>query len=126
MPARLDHTVVNSTNRFEAARFLTDLLGAPEPEANGPFAAVRLENGVTIDYADHIVPPEKIASQHFAYLVSEEEFDGILARVQERGLTYWADPYHTKPNEVNHLNGARAFYVNDPDEHNLEFFTAMH
>ncbi|MFF7725451.1 VOC family protein [Streptomyces sp. NPDC008001] len=126
MPIRLDHTVVNSTHRFEGARFLTELLGVSEPEVNGPFAAIRLDNGVTIDYADHFIPADQIQMQHFAYHVSDEEFDAIFARVQERELPYWADPYHKQPQELNNMNGGRGFYVNDPDGHNLEFFTRTH
>ncbi|MEV4432971.1 VOC family protein [Streptomyces sp. NPDC049555] len=126
MNVHLDHTVVNSTHRFTGARFLTELLGAPDPEVNGPFAAVRLEGGVTIDYADHIVPAGEIVPQHFCYRVTDEHFDEIFARVQERGLEYWADPYHRTPGEINHLAGGRGFYVLDPDGHNVEFLTRTH
>ncbi|GHF46481.1 chaP protein [Streptomyces mashuensis] len=123
MPVRLDHTVVNSSDRFVAARFFAELIGAPEPAVNGPFAAVVVENGVTIDYADHFIPRDQIQMQHLAYHVSDEEFDAIHARVVEKGLEYWADPYHKRSGELNAMHGGRGFYVNDPDGHNLEFFT---
>ncbi|MGK5632741.1 VOC family protein [Streptomyces sp. URMC 123] len=123
MPARLDHTIVHSTDRFVSARFLTDLLGAPEPEPLGIFATVPLANGVTVDYADSIVPPAEIMSQHLAFLVSEEEFDELLARIKEREMPYWGAPRHQEPQQVNHRNHGRGVYVDDPDGHAFEFLT---
>ncbi|KUL33908.1 bleomycin resistance protein [Streptomyces sp. NRRL F-4489] len=120
---RLDHTIVHSKDRFASARFLAGLLDAPEPKAYGPFAALRMDNGVTLDYAEHAAGGREFVPTHYAFLVSEEEFDGILARIQERDLPYWADPMHTKPQEINTHDGGRGLYVNDPDGHNMEFLT---
>lgn len=123
MSARLDHTIIHSTDRFASARFLTDLLGAPEPGEFGPFATVPLANGVTIDYADSIVDPDEIVMQHLAFLVSEEEFDQIFDRIVERGLPYWGGPHHQEPQQINHRHHGRGVYVDDPDGHALEFLT---
>ncbi|MBP2708296.1 VOC family protein [Microbispora sp. RL4-1S] len=123
MPARLDHTIIHSTDRFASARFLTDLLGAPGPGALGPFATVPLANGVTVDYADEIVKPDRIVMQHLAFLVSEEEFDQIWERIKARGLPYWADPGHRDPQRINHRHHGRGVYVDDPDGHAIEFLT---
>ncbi|MFE3324563.1 VOC family protein [Streptomyces sp. NPDC059176] len=122
MPARLDHTIVHSTDRFAAARFLTGLIGAPDPEPFGPFASVPLANGVTLDYLDGTDGAE-VVSQHLAFLVSDEEFDQILARIQDRELPYWADPEHASPQSINHLFRGRGVYVDDPDGHSIEFIT---
>ncbi|KOG48198.1 VOC family protein [Streptomyces decoyicus] len=119
---RLDHTIVHSTDRFASARFLADLLGAPEPKAFGPFAALKLDNGVALDYAEHVANGEFVPT-HYAFLVTEDEFDAIFGRIQERGLSYWADPGHTRPQEINTLDGGRGVYLNDPDGHNMEFLT---
>ncbi len=121
--ARLDHTIVHSSDRFESARFLTGLLGEPEPGAFGPFATVRVANGVTIDYADSIVDRDRIVMQHLAFLVSEDEFDAICARIAERGLPYWGGPHHQEPQQVNHRHHGRGVYVDDPDGHAIEFIT---
>ncbi|MEZ0077046.1 VOC family protein [Planotetraspora sp. GP83] len=123
MPAKLDHTIVHSTDRFASARFLTDLLGAPEPKAFGPFAAVPLANGVTVDYADSIVARDRIVMQHLAFLVEEDEFDEIYARITGRGLPHWADPAHRLPQQINRRHHGRGVYVDDPDGHALEFLT---
>lgn len=122
MPARLDHTIVHSRDRFAAARFLTELIGAPEPKPFGPFASVPLANGVTLDYLDGADGTE-IVSQHLAFLVSDDEFDEILARVKDRELPYWADPEHAAPQQINHLFQGRGVYIDDPDGHSIEFLT---
>ncbi|MEU7280856.1 VOC family protein [Streptomyces sp. NPDC045431] len=121
MPARLDHTIVRSRDRFAGARFLTDLLAAPEPKPFGPFAGVALDGGVTLDYLDD--DSERIVPQHLAFLVSEDEFDEIFGRIKERGLPYWADPHHHEPQRINHHHGGRGVYVDDPDGHSIEFIT---
>ncbi|MEU6481050.1 VOC family protein [Streptomyces sp. NPDC047017] len=120
---RLDHTIVHSTDKWASARFLADLLGAPEPKEGGSFVMVRLDNGVTLDYAEHLIKGRDWVPTHYAFLVSEEEFDAVFARIQERGLPYWPDPQHTEPQTINHLDGGRGVYLQDPDGHELEFIT---
>lgn len=120
MPARLDHTIVHSRDRFASARFLAELIGEPEPTPFGPFACLPLDGGVTLDYLDS---SSEIVSQHLAFLVSEDEFDVIFARMTERELPYWADPAHEQPQRINHLFGGRGVYLDDPDGHSIEFIT---
>ena len=67
------------------------------------------------------ITPDEIEAAHYAFLVTEEEFDDIFARVTDRGLTYWADPGHTRENVIN--NHGRGFYFEDPSGHNLEVLT---
>ncbi|QHY95761.1 fosfomycin resistance protein FosB [Streptomyces sp. S4.7] len=122
MPARLDHTIVLSRDRFASARFLAELIGEPEPKPFGPFASLPLDGGVTLDYLDSS-PDSDIVSQHLAFLVSEEEFDEIFTRMKDRELPYWADPRHEQPQRINHHHGGRGVYLDDPDGHSLEFIT---
>ncbi|WP_235503444.1 hypothetical protein [Aeromicrobium sp. Root344] len=61
--------------------------------------------------------------QHYAFLVSDDEFDEVLGRIQERELSYWADPFHGRPDEINHNDGGRGVYWADPNGHNLEIIT---
>ncbi|MFH8347192.1 VOC family protein [Streptomyces sp. NPDC018045] len=126
MSVHLDHTIIHATDKFASARFLADLAGLDEPTEFGPFAAVSVADDLTIDYAEHVVKPDAIVLQHLAFRVSEEEFDAIFARIQERELPYWADPYHQKPQQINHLAGGRGVYVSDPDGHAIEFLTRKH
>lgn len=122
MPARLDHTIVLSRDRFASARFLAELIGEPEPKPFGPFASLPLDGGVTLDYLDSS-PDSDIVSQHLAFLVSEDEFDEIFTRMKDRELPYWADPRHEQPRRINHHHGGRGVYLDDPDGHSLEFIT---
>ncbi|MEU9605230.1 VOC family protein [Streptomyces sp. NPDC048057] len=121
MTAHLDHTIVNSSDRFRGARFLAELIEAPEPTAVGPFAALELAGGTTLDYYEG---GGEVTTQHLAFRVSDDLFERILAKYVERGLPYWADPVHKEPGETYLTQGSRGFYADDPDGHNLEFLTA--
>jgi hypothetical protein len=60
---------------------------------------------------------------HYAFLVSEPEFDTIFNRIRERKLPYWADPFKNKPGEINRHDGGRGVYFDDPSGHKLEIIT---
>ncbi|MFI9783558.1 VOC family protein [Kitasatospora sp. NPDC051984] len=120
MPIELNHTIVAARDRRATADFLTGLLGLPEAELNGPFLAVQLGNRVTLDVMTVEGP---VTPQHYAFLVSEDEFDAIFARIEAQGLTYFADPFSQQPGRVNHWNGGRGVYVKDPDGHSIEALT---
>ena len=89
MTITLNHTIVWCHDQKVSAGFLTDLFGLPPAVHWGPFEIVEVANGVSLDY--HEVDGE-IPSQHYAFLVSEDEFDAIFGRIVERGLEHWADP----------------------------------
>src|SRR5918993_5350529 len=119
MPVELNHTIVQARDKEATARHLTTLFDLPEHATYGPFAVVQLANGVSLDIADdHSVHP-----QHYAFLVTEEEFDAIHRRIVASGLTYWADPFHRQENVVNRNDGGRGLYWLDPNGHNLEILT---
>jgi hypothetical protein len=82
--------------------------------------SVQLDNEVTLDFCDD---DGKIASQHFAFLVSEGEFDQIFGRIQSRKMQHWGDPQRRKPGEIYHWNGGRGVYFEDLDGHFLEILT---
>src|SRR5690606_35893349 len=97
-----------------SAVFLAEILGRPQPVRFGPFWAVALDNGVTLDFQNS---DERLPIEHYAFLVGEDEFDAIFERIRARGLTYWADPMHQRPMEINHNDGGRGVYWNDPNGH---------
>ena len=98
MPVQLNHTIVAARDRQESATFLADLLGLPAPTLYGPFAVVELSNDVSLDFMDD---PEA-HPRHYAFLVTEPEFDEIFGRIQARGLDYWADPFQQQPGRDQH------------------------
>lgn len=116
----LNHTIVHSRDPAAAAADLADLLGRPAPVRYGPFHGVELDNGVTLDFMRSDGDP---ASQHYAFLVSEAEFDRIFGRIAERGLRHWADPGQRQPDRINHNDGGRGVYWESPDGHLLEIIT---
>jgi catechol 2,3-dioxygenase-like lactoylglutathione lyase family enzyme len=118
MAVQLNHTIVAAHDKQEAATFLAEILGLGPPTPFGPFLCVETANGVSLDYADHA---GTIASNHYAFLVSEEDFDAIFAKVTDRGLRYWADPGHTRESVIN--SHGRGFYFEDPSGHNMEILT---
>jgi catechol 2,3-dioxygenase-like lactoylglutathione lyase family enzyme len=120
MSIELNHTIVHARDPLASASFLADLLGRGAPVRFGPFYGVELDNRVTLDF---IQAGEPLIIEHYAFLVSEAEFDQIFARIQARGLSYWADPAHRQPGQINHHDGGRGVYWNDPDGHYLEIIT---
>lgn len=120
MPAQLNHTIVSVRDKAESATFLAEMLGVAPPTPYGPFLVVELANGVSLDYADD---HGTVHPQHYAFLVSEDEFDEIFGRIQERGLVYWADPARRRQGEINTNDGGRGVYWEEPSGHFLEIIT---
>jgi catechol 2,3-dioxygenase-like lactoylglutathione lyase family enzyme len=116
----LNHTIVWCRDKAVSAAFLSEVLGLPAPQPFGPFLVVEAANEVSLDFHD---TDDEIASQHYAFLISEEEFDEIFARINERGLDYWADPAQSRRGEVSGRDGGRGVYFEDPDGHLLEIIT---
>ena len=121
MPIQLNHTIVHALDPVASATFLAEILGLRAPKPFGPFMGVDVDNGVTLDFIR--AEPHEIIVEHYAFLVSEAEFDAIFARIRERGLPYWADPAHTRSGEINRNDGGRGVYWNDPNGHYLEIIT---
>jgi catechol 2,3-dioxygenase-like lactoylglutathione lyase family enzyme len=119
MPVQLNHTIVASRDKEESARFLADVLGLEAPTPFGPFSVVALANGVSLDFIDDV----EVHPRHYAFLVTEEEFDQIFGRIRARGLAFWADPFQRHPGEINTHDGGRGVYWLDPDGHVLEIIT---
>jgi catechol 2,3-dioxygenase-like lactoylglutathione lyase family enzyme len=120
MAAQLSHTIVWCRDQKASANFLAEMLGRPAPERFGHFDVVELDNGVSLDFATVDGP---VQPQHYAFLISEEDFDAVLARIHMRKLDHWADPARAKPGEINRRDGGRGVYFPDPDGHYLEVLT---
>ena len=120
MAVELNHTIVTVRDKHATGEFLTRILGLPAPTTFGPFVVVELANAVSLDLADDHGP---VVPRHYAFLVGEEEFDAIFARIREAGLPYWADPGQRRGGEINTNDGGRGLYWEDPDGHLLEIIT---
>ena len=120
MTVRLNHTIVWCSDQTRSATFLSEMLGLQPAVRFGPFLVVELANGVSLDFHDTDV---EIAPQHYAFLIDEHDFDDIFARIRAREIEYWADPGRTRRGQINHHDGGRGVYFQDPDGHLLEIIT---
>lgn len=122
MPVELNHTIVPARDPQASAQFLADILGLSVDPPLAHFTPVRLANQVSLDYdrADDFEP------HHYAFMVSDPEFDAALARIQQGEITHYGDPacqevgqiYRNKP-----VEGRRGVYFRDPNEHLMEILT---
>jgi catechol 2,3-dioxygenase-like lactoylglutathione lyase family enzyme len=119
MAVELNHLIVWCRDQVASAAFLADILGLPDPVSVPPFTQVRVGNDVQLDY----LGGRDAMPQHYAFLVSEPEFDEIFGRIQNRGLTYWAGPGHSGPGRINTRDDGRGVYFDDPDGHAMEVIT---
>ena len=120
MTVELNHTIVAARDKRAAATWFAAIMGLPAARPFGPFMAVELAHGLTFDFAS---TAGDVAGQHYAFLVSEQEFDEIFGRIQAGDVPYWADPGQTRPGQINTRDGGRGVYFLHPDGHYLEILT---
>ena len=119
MAITLNHTIVPARNKEAAARFFARIFGLRFDASAGHFAPVRVNDALTLLFDD----ASSFESHHYAFHVSDAEFDAILRRVQEAGLAYGSAPWKLDDGELNDWNGGRGVYFKDPDGHVLELMT---
>jgi len=104
MTIQLNHTIVPARDPRASAGFLADILGLTVDPPVSHFTPVTLANHVTLDYDQHDEPE----SHHYAFLVSDEEFDAAFGRIQDRGVSFYADPSCRQAGQVYRKRGCRA------------------
>ena len=117
--ADLNHIIIPAHDKDKSAKFLADMLGTEARPQWGPFRPVQTSNGVTLDFVDS----KDVRTQHYAFLVTDAEFDSAFGRIKNAGLKYWAGPHEEGPGEINHHWGGRGVYFKDPSGHLLELIT---
>ena len=121
MAVYLNHTIVIAHDRRASAEFLARMLGLEVGPQFGPFLPVKTANDVTLDYLQAWT--DRIESQHYAFLVSEAEFDEIFGRIRQENVPFYAHPGKRGPGEINHNDGGRGVYFEDPNGHMMEIIT---
>lgn len=121
MTIKLNHTIVHARDKNASASFLSEILGLPPPVPFGPFMDVQTGNEVTLAFLD--AGDGGFFIEHYAFLISEAEFDEIFARIRERRLPYWADPGKQQHGRISTRDGGRGVYFEDPSGHLLEILT---
>jgi catechol 2,3-dioxygenase-like lactoylglutathione lyase family enzyme len=122
MSVEFNHTIVLARDNRASAEFLAHILDLEVGAEWGPFVPVATGNGVTLDYAT-VGAGQDIPVQHYAFLVSEKEFDGIFERIEQAEITYYADPHMKHPGRINRNDGGRGMYFMDPCGHGMEVIT---
>lgn len=117
----LNHTIALAQDADATALFFSEVLGLGAPIRLGHFSVVQVTgDGGTIDF---LTTDGAIDQTHYAFLVSEEEFDEIFARIEDRGLDHWSDPGRNEAGKINHWDDGRGVYFDDPNGHLLEILT---
>ena len=122
MAIELNHTIVPAHDPKASAQFLAGILGLQVGQPVAHFTPVTLANRVTLDY-DH---SDEVERHHYAFAVSDEEFEAAFGRIRDAGITYYADPGCTRAGEVYHgKSGNRGTYFRDPNGHLMEILTPV-
>ena len=120
MAVQLNHTIVWCRDQRRSSDYFAEILGLPAPGKFAHFDVVDLDNDLSLDFAE---TEQEITEQHYAFLVTEDEFDEILGRITDRSIDYWAGPGRQKARETNTYDGGRGVYFPDPDGNLLEIIT---
>ena len=121
MAIELNHTIVPAHDKVASAQFFARIFGLPfEERAVGYFAPVRVNDALTLDFADS----NQVPIHHYAFKVSEAEFEAIFGRIRKEGVVYGSGPYSREDMKINHRGGGRGVYFCDPNGHVLELLTA--
>lgn len=119
MPIVLDHTIVPARDKMASARFFAEMFGLEYKGLNGHFAPVYVNDSLTFDFDTR----DAFESHHYAFYITDEEFDAILARVKAAGRTFGSGPMTPADGKINTRRGGRGFYFADLDGHLLEVMT---
>jgi catechol 2,3-dioxygenase-like lactoylglutathione lyase family enzyme len=119
MTITLNHTIVPARDKVAAARFFARIFGLTFDGRSDHFAPVRVNDTLTLLFDDD----SSFGSHHYAFHVSDAEFDAIFGRIKKEGITYGSAPWGLEDGKLNDWNGGRGVYFKDPDGHVLELMT---
>ena len=116
----LDHTIVPARDKEGSARFFARIFGLAYEGLHYHFAPVRVNDSLTLDFDEE----PTFERHHYAFRVSDAEFDAIFGRIKDEGIAYGSGPGSLADMRINHRRGGRGCYFNDPNGHVLEIMTA--
>lgn len=121
MPIVLNHTIVPAKDKVASAEFIGRMLGRPFEGLHGHFAPVQVNDSLTLDFDDR----EDFESHHYAFHVSDEEFDDIFGRLKAESVAYGSGPRSQEDGELNTRRGGRGLYFRDANGHSWELMTRI-
>lgn len=119
MEITLNHTIINSKNNIESAKFYERVFGFKFVKVWEHFAVVKVNSTLTFDF----LTKDKFSKNHYAFKVSEKEFDEVFEKIKNENIKYGSSPYDRENMKINHNYGGRGFYFPDPSGHILEILT---
>lgn len=119
MSIELNHTIVPAHDKKKAAKFFAEIFGLKYEGPSERFAPVKVNDALTFDFDSRA----SFESHHYAFHVSDDDFDAIFARIKKAGLKYGSDPFDQANGKINRWNGGRGLYFQDPNGHSLELLT---
>ena len=129
MAIYLDHTIVPAKDKLVSAKFFAEIFGLTVTSV-GHFAEVQINEDLTFAFADEPeawggpgFDPGSGRSHHYAFHVSETDFDEIFKRVKAKRILYGSGPFSYTDGKINERRGGRGFYFEDPNGHLLEVMT---
>lgn len=120
MAITLNHTIVPAHDKIAAAKFFAEIFGLRFDGVVGPFAPVRVNDSLTLDFGDD---DGGFEVHHYAFLVDDAEFDAIFGRVRAAGLRIGSSPAGFDDQIGHYGDGGRRVYFADPNGHVLELMT---
>ena len=117
----LNHTIVPARDKEVSARFFADIFGLKYEGPAGHFAPVQVNDTLTFDFDTHT----SFGTLHYAFHVSDEEFDAILKRVEQASIPFGSEPWNLENRQLNSWNSGRGVYFRDPNGHILELMTRV-
>jgi catechol 2,3-dioxygenase-like lactoylglutathione lyase family enzyme len=118
MTIMLNHTIVPARDKVAAAKFFADIFGLKRGRTDH-FSPVRINKTTTLLFDDD----KKFDSHHYAFHVSNREFDAILCRIKKAKIVFGSAPWNLEDGKLNDWNGGRGVYFQDPNGHVLELMT---
>ncbi len=119
MPITLNHTIVPARDKVASAEFFVRIFSLTYEGTMGHFAPVKVNDTLTLDFDNS----DQFQSHHYAFHVSDEEFDAIFNRIKAEDLRYGSGPFESENMQINNRRGGRGVYFKDPDGHMLELLT---
>jgi catechol 2,3-dioxygenase-like lactoylglutathione lyase family enzyme len=115
----LDHTIVPAHDKEASARWFAEVMRLEYKGPWGHFAPVKIDDHLSLDFDTS----ESFQTSHYAFIVSEAEFDDIFERIQAKTIVYGSGPFQPDDMQINHHHQGRGFYFKDPNGHLLEVIT---
>ncbi len=119
MEITLNHTIIPSKNNVESARFYERIFGFHFVKEWSHFAVVQVNSTLTLDFDTQ----KSFSLLHYAFKVSDEQFDEILERIKNEGISFGSGPRSRDNGQFNTDYDGRGAYFEDPSGHVLEIIT---